>query len=652
MRPFAILSICFLAAAVVAARPAAAENADAHVPGNVLAELSIEQLMAIDVSAVSGSAQDLFSTPAAVYVIDVADIEHAGLRTLPDALRLAPGTYVGRIDANSYAIGIRGFTNTFTNKLQVAMDGRILYDPLFQGVFWEAHDLLMDNVDQIEVIRGPGSTLYGTNAVNGVISIRTKPADQTQGLYLTGGYGTWMQGLGGFRYGDAIDSDTHYRVWGKYKNYKSTNLQTGADNRDEWDMTHMGGRLDHAIDDQKTLTVQVGMATSDRVGDTGSDPIPGGAFQFRATQFDRRYDTHFVLGRLQHEDDERSWELQAYWDHFDFADGPRQHYRRHTFALNWEHHFKLNSRHEIAYGLGGRVTADSFYDELGFIRFDPPDKTLHDVDLFIQDQITLLPERLKLTLGTKVGHNTYTGVEVQPSGRIAWTPHTDHTVWASLSRAVRTPSRIDREFSAITAFAPPGPPFNPVIFQGSDVESETVIAAELGYRVNVTDRIRVDVATFANDYDDLIQPDANNVLRNTGGATTYGGELAVDWRPADDLTVHASYSMIRFDSDVSERTVSLYPKHQAQVRVTWQPMENLQLHSATYFVDENDSVRSANAFVRLDLGLTWQINDRWELSVWGQNLLDPQHPEFGDGMFNPVAAEIPRSAYFQLTTRW
>jgi iron complex outermembrane receptor protein len=634
---------------------------DADEGENTFADMEIEQLMEVRVTSVAGMEKDWFRTPAAVSVITYEDIRDGGHRFLPEALRLVPGMNVGRINASTWAVSARGFNGRFSNKLQVLIDGRVAYDPLFSGVFWDIQDVYTPDLDRIEVIRGPGATLWGANAVNGVINVTTKSAKETQGLHSTGGGGDELQGFGGARYGGRIGEDTYVRVYGKYHNHEGFVGADGEERPDDWDMARGGFRLDHEGADHATITLQGDVYGSGRIGEGTRTANPSGHFAFDTHHTDGRASGGNIMLRIDRDDpeDESGWELKTYYDRRNRVIANGFQSERDIFEADFRHHFRPLSRHELMWGAAFRYTHDRT-EGTDTLRFDPPSRSLRKPSAFVQDTITLVPDTLLTMVGSKFEHNDYTGFEFQPSARLWWTPDGRQTLWGAISRPVRTPSRINTDLRFTRAYADSGllgggPPSGntvPLMIRGNkEAEAERLRSYETGYRIEPIEGLMLDTAGFYNEYRDLLSPGRRNIgtFKNAGTGESYGVETSVRWDPAENLRIQGSYSVLRVpvhgrDMDTDAEGTS--PEHRFQLRSTLDVVEDLSLHGALYYND-NLPARDIPAYIRMDLGLTWRPTENTELSVWGQNLLDPSHPEYRDPFLQDRITEIERSVYIQ-----
>ncbi|HEX7523005.1 MAG TPA: TonB-dependent receptor, partial [Candidatus Deferrimicrobium sp.] len=530
-----------------------------------LTEMSIEELMNINVYSVSRRLQRLQDSAAAVFVITGEDIRRSGATSIPEALRMAPGIDVARVDGNKWAITSRGFNSLFANKLLVLIDGRSVYTPLFSGVFWDVQDTLLEDVDRIEVIRGPGAALWGANAVNGIINILTKTAKQSQGGLLTAGAGNVEKGFGGGRVGGKRGDALFYKAYAKYFNRDGGLDARGNEGPDAWNLLQGGFRVEWEPSERDQFNVQ-GDIYGGKAGQkvTASD-LSSPSF---TRTFDERSDVSGgnVLGRWTRTLTNGSeYKLQAYYDRTGNQMAETD-MTQDTFDVDFQHRFLLGERQEILWGLGARMWQDRIGGGtlvvLGPVRSN--DRTFSG---FVQDEITLIPQRVRLTLGTKVEYNRNYDFEFQPNARLIWTPTPRQSLWAAVSRAVRTPSRFERNVSFDAGILPAGAPGNPspaplvITVRGNpEFDSEKLIAYETGYRLRPTDRLSLDAALFFNKYDKLRSASsgtpfldqspfphlvAPQTLVNEADGETFGGELAVDWRPIDAWRLQATYAYLR-----------------------------------------------------------------------------------------------------------
>lgn len=600
--------------------------------------LSLEELMDIEVTSVSKRPELQFEAPSAIQVISNDDIRRFGATSIPEALRLAANLQVAQRDARTWAISARGFNNTLANKLLVMIDGRTVYTPLFAGVFWDAQDYLLADLDRIEVISGPGSSLWGANAVNGVINVVSRHTRDTQGLYVEGGAGNELRGFGAARYGDSIASDLHYRVYAKYFNRDDTLDANGDDASDSWDVLQGGGRLDWDVSETGLITVQ---------GDVYDSPI-----EQPDTDNDIVMSGGNLLARWSQSVGEGSdIQLQVYYD-YTRRDIPGSLTESlDTYDADFQHNLQLGARNAAIWGVGYRRTKDDIHNPPGAAIL-PPDASREWFTAFVQDEIAVVPDQLYVTLGSKAEHNEYTGWEFQPSGRVAWLPSSEQTVWGAASRAVRTPSRLEADF-----FAPRDPPF--FLLGGPDYVSETVWAYELGYRIQPEERLSISLATFYNDYDEIRSVEQVNppapvpiVFENQLSASSYGCEISFDAQLMPWWHLHGGYTGLRIDFDTDPGSTDTNngdtegsdPRHTATLRTSFDLPWRVSLDLSGRYVSriENNEVP---AYGELDVRVAWSPWTNMAISLVGQNLLHDQHAEFG---VPATRNEIERSFYGKL----
>ncbi len=627
------------------------------------ANLSIEELMNLQVTSVAGTAQDWFGTPSALYVITAEDIRRSGHQLLPEVLRLVPGATVAQIDARNWQISFRGFEGLFANKLLVLMDGRQIYNPSFAGVMWDNHDLILADVDRIEAIRGPGATLWGANAVNGVINITTKSAKDTQGWYLSELVGSPLNNISQARYGGQIDDSTWFRVWSKYLDHDNFETSAGDDFPDDWDSFHGGFRIDHEGADGVNLMIDSAVFHSDRLGESilvtvpGPPPAGGG---FAPREDDARNTAAHLLARWYEEEETRGWSFQTYFDWIDLRRLGDIGYEQHSFDVDWRQHFQWGEadEHELVWGLRYRVDVDDFDDGVD-ISFRPTQFDHHREETFVQDTWEFVKDKWFLMLGSKFEYNTHTHFEVQPGARLWWTPDDKQTIWTSVSRSVRTPTRGEEDIintlAQIDLSGFGGGITRVNIFGNDGLDSEEQISFETGYRRRLGEDVTVDVSGFWNEYNDMSSrapvPAPGSKSTNFTDATTFGGEVMATWHPRKDFHVESSYSYISVDVGIPTATVHEgTPEHQTQLRTTYDVTDDLEWNTATYYVAQRPGM-GIGSYTRLDTGLTWRPRENLEVALWGVNLLEPNHLEGMDSL-GPAPVEVPRSVYAQVTLRY
>jgi iron complex outermembrane receptor protein len=602
-----------------------------------LADLSIEELGNIQVTSVSKHAERLLDAPASIFVITGEDIRRSGATRLPEALRLAPNLEVARASASSYAISARGFNNTGDNKLLVLIDGRVVYTPLFSGVFWDAQDVMLEDVERIEVISGPGAALWGANAVNGVINVITRRSSDTQGGYAYGHSGNLERGYGA-RYGGTAEADGSYRVYGRYFDVFNTSDANGVTASDGWGKGQVGFRSDWGTT-TNGFTLQ-GDAYRGTLGQAGS--------------VDSRISGGNLLGRWNH--DLAEWgrlQVQAYFDNterevfgpFAFAE------RLNIFDIEFLHGLRPIGAHAMTWG-GGYRHGDDHVTNSGapLLAFLPADRSLLWANLFAQDEI-VLEDNLRLTLGTKFENNYYTGTEFLPSARLAWKPEPRRLVWGAVSRAVRAPSRVDRDFFIDI------PPPNPLqLMGGPDFVSEVVKVFEVGYRALPSPQASYSVSLFHNIYDKLRSvepaPGGGSVLANKMEGTGDGLEAWGNYQAAKNWRLSAGgfflRQRLRLKPDSGDTmgvsAAGNDPKRQFMLRSSLGLPDSTELDVGVRYVSAllNPSVP---AYTAVDIRVGWRLRREFELSVVGQNLFDSRHAEF---VANNANSEMARGGYVKL----
>jgi len=662
-----------LALAMTLAWPVA--GAESFPPGETTApdpdDLAIEDLVRIRVSSIARREQDPYAAPGAFHVLSQEELHRTGVNSIPDALRFVPGLQVARLGAHDWAITSRGFNGLYANKLLVLMDGRSVYTPLFSGVFWDVQDTLMEDIDRIEVVRGPGGTLWGANALNGVISVVTKSARHTQGGLVTGGGGTEDRASGAARYGGQIGEDSWYRVYGGYLNRDDSALAYGEPANDSAQMLRGGFRMDWEPADVSRFTLQ-GDVYAGWLDQTATLPILTPPY---VSSMDTRMNLSGgnVLGRwVRTIADGNEVQVQTYFDHTSRESGFLAE-DRNTLDIDSQHHVEIGDRNDLIWGLGFRVTGDQLENRDASIRMDPDAQTDLLFSAFAQDELTLVEDRLKLLFGSKFEHNDYTGFEIQPSARLAWTPWERHTLWTSVTRAVRTPSRAERGISLQTSVVPGDPPTAVTLFGSDRFRSEALRAFELGYGAKLNDRISLDVATFYNDYDHLSSTEVGMpfqgpstgtpyfvqplVLDNLGTGHTYGAEasgtvkLTPRWRMRAGYTFLESHLELEPESTQLGPTILSDPRHQFYLHSSFDLPADLHFDAMVRYVDELKD-GSIPGYVGLDLRLAWQPRPNLEFSVIGKDLLDNQHPEFNSNSYFVQPGEVERSVYAKFTLRF
>ncbi|MES1199904.1 MAG: TonB-dependent receptor plug domain-containing protein [Pseudomonadota bacterium] len=654
----AAAATAFHASAALAATP---EGADPFA-------LAPEQLLNATIISASRSPEAVRDAPAAVYVITAQDIARAGATSLPEALRLAPGVDVARVSTGGWAISIRGFNGSLANKLLVLVDGREVYDPLFSGVYWDAQNMPLQDIARIEVSRGPGATLWGDDAVNGVINIITKTAAQTQGALVSAAVGDHNLADLTARYGGA-GSWGEWRAYARYQDQNGLPSLSDGDAHDDWSDWRAGFRADTRISGRDALTLEVEAYRSD-TGDLRAAPQFTSPYSAVVAE-DLVSQGGDILARWRHDGEGGSqFSAQMYLDQNAHERWTLDD-RRTTFDLDTQYGFSPLGAHKIIAGFGYRTTTDRPVDS-AIITADQSAIRQQRFSAFIQDRITLAPERWQLTIGSKFEDDNFSGVELQPSVRLQWTGD-DQTAWASASRALRAPSEIEQNYDLLLAVFPPGllpAPISINLTPSPNFHDESVTAYEAGYRRQASAAMALDIAVFYNRYSDLatntlmpftvaLTPTPHFVLplatTNSTRATSYGAEGVITWRVGHDLDLLASYSLLHLDLDGPPSSVAVdaeaaegyAPQHQASLRGHW------SYHSGSAFDVTLYSVSSlpgyqVPAYVRLDLRWATRLADHVEFEIVGQNLGDDAHREFS-APTDLAATQVERSVFGRLT---
>jgi len=639
-----------------------------------LTTASIEDLMKITVTSVSKKEQTLSRAAAAIFVITAEDIRRSGATSIPDVLRIVPGLDVAQINGSTWAISARGFNQQFSNKLLVMIDGRVVYTSTFAGVFWDTiSDFPLEDIARIEVIRGPGGTIWGANAVDGVINILTKKASETLGGVLVAQGGNIDQEAGMVQYGGKLKQGTDYRVYAKY--FNNTNLfdLNGQNGADGWHQLRGGLRMDSALSSKDSLLVEGDIATG-REGELGfvlpSVTSPGFVAE--------REQINIANGSFEsvwnHTYSARSdTSLQISFDRHK-RDDPQNPETRDTLDLDFQHRIAFGGRQDIVWGLGYRYTTDLILGSLT-VAMNPAGRTLQVVDGFFQDEIALVPDRLYLTAGTKLEHNDYTGFEVMPSIRMTWALTAHHMLWMAVSRALRAPSRNDTNLVLNLGTGPAGPPDLVRLYGNPQYQDERLIAYEMGYRTSLSNRLSIDFAAYFNDYDNLQTTEplasfpestpapAHVVLpltyENLMYGETHGIEIAGNWKVTDHWTLAPGYAFEQLhmhtdpssaDTQTGPFVEGAAPHNSAQIRSYFNLPANVTFDAAAYAVGRliNQGPTSnvtIPAYTRLDAELSWKPWERASLSLVGQNLLKNRHLEFEDVNGALQSSQIRRGGY-------
>ena len=631
-----------------------------------LTALSVEELMQVEVVSAARQSQAWSDSAAAVFVITADDLRRTGVTQVAEALRLAPGVDVARIDSSRWAISIRGFNGRFANKLLVMIDGRSVYTPVFSGVYWELQDLPINDIARIEVIRGPGGSLWGANAVNGVINIITKSASETQGALVSVTAGNEERAIVDARYGGKLGESARYRIYGRSIEREGFVDPHGQSSGDDWTMQRGGFRLDWQPSARDDVVV-LGDHYSGDMNQNMVVPILEPPYN------DHRLDPVTASGNslqarwVRNYSPTGQFSLQTYYQNQEHSD-LQQDVSLETFDLDFQHSLDLGSAQQVVWGLNYRHYQDH-YAPVALSMVDPTEATTSLFSIFGQDQIDFADARLRLTLGLRLERNDYTGWEWQPSARLLWMPTAQQRLWGSISRAVRTPSRVEE--GRTTFFTLPLlPAFGglPAVVTGvgsNAFAAEKLTAYEIGYRNWLNEALSLDVTAFYNDYDDLLsatdgapylvtEPAPHWVLplyfNNGLNAANRGFEMAADWRPHPDWRLQLAYSHLW----MSHPQRAWAPADQVSLLSSWRINDTLELdawlrYSSSLLVQTLSTLGTVTVDPTwgLTLRLGWRPRPDLELALVGANLLSDHQLEFVQEAYTyPV--EVERSLYGQL----
>jgi len=627
-----------------------------------LKRLTLEEMLALEVNTVSRSPEPAGLAPAAIFVITRDDIRRSGATMLAEVLRMAPGVHVAQIDSFRWAVGMRGLADRLSRSILVLIDGRPVYNPLFAGTYWEIQDYALNDIDRIEVIRGPGGTLWGANAVNGIISIVTRSAEETQGVLAHGLAGDVEHGVGTFRYGTTAGDNGHIRGYLKTFGRGPQFHASGAD-FDDWWKVQGGVRGDWRLEDEQRLTIQ-GDAYTSRLGqrqvvtsaDYGSTTAQFVDAPVSGMNMAARWSGGLPAGA--------AFTLHAFYDRTHRDEEPVGE-TRNTIGLDYQQRQQPWRRHQLTWGIGYRLSADDIVS-VGTSEFDPSRFTDHLFSAFAEDEFPLLPS-LVLSAGSKIERNSYSGFELQPSARVTWQAAPAHTIVASVAHAVRTPSRVERHYTTGSLVDPAVPSFVRLL-PSANFTTEKLTAYELGYRVRPSATTYFTVSGFYNTLDDLLTTElltafAENgppprlilpvIFRNGLHGHSQGVETTADVRPWEwwRTTFNYSYLDVVVDpepgsTDVTQERANegRVPHHQVQLRTAIDLPGSVSVDWLMRHVSElNDG--NIPSYATSDVRVGWQPNPWLEFFVVGKNLHDAHHPEWPGGI------QVRRSFFVAATLR-
>lgn len=639
-------------------------DASAVKDASDLADLSFESISGM-VTSVSKRSEPQFKTAAAIHVINEDDIRHSGATSIAELLRMVPGVHVARIDAVRWSITSRGFNGDgFGNKLLVLMDGRTLYSPLFSGMYWDTTDTILEDIERIEVIRGPGASIWGANAVNGVINIITKNSKHTQTNVVSASLGTESKFIFEGRHGRKVKSkELFYRSYAKRVQYDHSTTPMGTTGHDSWVNNRAGYRMDWDVTKQDQIMVSADVFRGEADFLWG---VPDGSMLYGNTKITGGH----VLGKWERVNHDQSKStLQAYFDRYS-----RSHLvfdqDTNTADIDYQFNTNIGTRHQLVLGGNYRLVWDETEGST-LLSLADESRTTHLFSAFIQDAFAIVPDKLHVILGSKLEHNAYTGFEIQPTARLLWTPSHHHTAWAAFSRAVRIPSRVEDDTSLVNGIVP-GPPPNLVRVLGSSgIKSEVLYAYELGYRANPHPKVTFDATAFFNDYDELrtYTPTTQTLpadtavgldVTNSGEAKSYGFELASTVDVLKSWKVKGSYSLLQIDVEdnsafmgagvILNKEAGTSPKNMATLISQIYLPYSVELSQSLYYVDNLDSIATP-AYLRFDTRIGWEPLPGLEFSLVGQNLFDDAQKETATSV-SGANNEIERNFYGNMKIRF
>ncbi|MEM9400275.1 MAG: TonB-dependent receptor [Verrucomicrobiota bacterium] len=634
--------------------------------------LDVKEPGKVTTTSAAKKKQNLLNVASAIHTVSNDDIRRMGAQTIADALRYTPGVHIAQIRSSLWGVTSRGFNDQFANKLLTLIDGRETYNHIFSGTYWDVQDPLMEDIDRIEVIRGPGATLWGANAVNGVINVISKPTSETQGLYITGGGGSELLGFGAMRYGGNISDDAWFRIHSKVKFVDDAVSPSKANLEDDWYINSHGLRIDWDpnIDNILMLDARFYQGTK---GFSTTVPNLNNPPSLRETLTDdvEVHGAHFLMKWTHIPNEDNEMNMQFYWDRT-YRDTPQYFNIVDSFDFEAQHRWQWNEYLETTYGLNYSGTLFQL-EGRSSLSVAEENTSTNLFTAFIQNEIDLIDDILIFTMGSKFEHNDYTGFEIQPSARLLWKLNDKNSLWTSVSRAVRTPNEIELYTSQFNLID--GSPPILTQFEGSAaVESEDLVALELGYRSQPTDSLSIDLALFYNIYEDFQSPYTESVtvetepithilnslsISNQRDAETYGAEMAIDWNINDIWRVYTAYSIMNVEAhreavNINESNIEdISPQQILSARSHFTLFDQkVELDLGVRYVDQIEN-QNIPAYTQMDVHIGYLPNENLEFSIVGQSLLDDQQPEFSSStLLSDTAAEIERSIFGQITLRY
>ena len=650
------------------------------VNSSELGDLSLDQLLDLEVISVAKVPEKVTESPASIHIITQEDLRRSGAQNVPEALRMVPGLHVYQIDANKWAISARGYSSRFANKMLVMIDGRTVYSTLFSGVFWDVQDIILEDIDRIEVVCGPGGTLWGANAVNGVINIISKDSADTQGGLVSLQAQTRGSGEISTRYGGWLSDRISYRFYGKYFNRENFETSSGEDAVDDWHATRGGFRMDMNFTSSNKVTLQ-GDIYDGKSGESVKYLSPFPPFTNTVSTNAPVSGTN-LLGRWSRTySDKSEFTLQAYYDHAErdefFVDETID-----TIDLDFQHHLDLMDDLELLWGMGYRYTKGNTAGKetipgIYSYSLDPQVREDNLFSAFLQGRIPIGDNRGAVTLGTKLEHNDYTGFEWQPSARVMWNLSENQSLWGAISRSVRTPSRLEHDgdvnSGAFVLYTPQGGLLTFVRLIGNEeAEAETVFSYETGYRARIKENIFFDLSIYYNKYKNLItgipigDPFLENSLTvpsitlpiqvgNGMDGETYGSEVSCRWSITNWWQLTGGFTWFHFNAlnmgNSQDARMGFEEDQNANLLFSLASCidlpGNIEVNTNVYAVDSLEEL-DINSYLRLDLNIGWHPTEQITISAGGHNLFNDSHQEFSNTMDGIQASTIPQTFYTKL----
>jgi len=644
---------------------------------NSYMEMSLEDLMDLSVTSMSKREQPFHDTAAAIYVLTSDDIRRSGASTIPEALRLVPGLMVGQNCSHIWSVSSRGrtFNPIFEGKLLVMIDGRSIYSPVFSGVFWEAIDIVMEDIERIEVIRGPGNSAWGTNAVNGIINIITKSSADTQGAMLSGNIGNKDFGIATARYGGSFSEGNTYRIYAKYRDLTDFNAMDGIDLNMDLEGYSTGFRTDLTPDNDSSLTLQGDAIIGNTQGFISTTDIPTASMVQQ--DVNSNLDNFNLLSHYRRElGDYGSLNFQSSLGRYNCS-SPVYKFRSDTLDFDFQYEFSPLPDHKAQWGLGYSLTRMHSSTETPALDFAEDDQDMPLFSAFVQDEISFADNAVVLTLGTKFEHNRFSGLEILPSARVLWHVTNEHALWGAVSRSVRTPSIVDLDVdtpikieTVMTGFGPM--PLQASLVGNQDLDSESFLVWELGHRFTPSSKFFLDTTVFYTQSDDMISYgyDRNTIypsvsplphlqldldLQNSEAYSAYGLELNAVYIPLPWWKLQGWYTFFRDDFNFEAQGEDAFadingqmsPRHQISLRSSIDLPHDVELDIMGRYISELPAVDVPD-YATIDARLGWLINKNTEIALVGKNLLQTRHIESGAGILYGQATAIERSALLQV----